>query len=250
MTTQPYPYRAMFEVEDRLWWYRGLRLFYEQALRRAGVRADAVVLDAGCGTGANLAFLAKRFATAIGCDFGAEAVRLCAGRGLKRVVVSDVNELPFRSGTFDLVLSSDVFESREVDEHRAVAELVRVTRPGARIVLTAAAHDFLLSEHDRAFHTVRRFTKRHARQVFGVPGLEIVAMRYLFGAFFVPIVAYRLVKRLWRSPASVATAHTDLFLPPSPVNAAMAAVARAEAALARIAHLPFGTTLLVEMRRV
>jgi SAM-dependent methyltransferase len=241
----------MFELEDRLWWYRGLRLYLERAVRAAGLPGAAAVLDAGCGTGANLALLTRLFPRAVGCDLALQAVACCARRGLGRALVADLNALPFRSGTFDLLLCADVLECREVDEARAVAELVRVTRPGGRLVLTAAAYQFLMSEHDEAVHAVRRYTRARARRALAVPGLEIVAMRHCFGLLAGPIVAYRLLRRgLSRRRAAGAAPRSDLFLPPRPLNALLYAVVRLEAALARLAPLPFGTTLLVELRRV
>lgn len=247
---EPYEYRKMFDLEDRLWWYRGLRQYLIEALRRSGVTRDAVVLDAGCGTGANLALLTKTAGRAVGCDLAAESITFSAYRGLTRVLVADVNHLPFRSGAFDFVLSSDVFECGEVEPRRAAAELARVTKRGGRIVVTVSAYEFLSSEHDRAVHAVRRYSRATARHALTIPEAEIVGMRNLFGLFLAPIAAYRMLKRFVRDPRSVAEPQSDLFMPPRPINAALAAIARFEAVLSRYVRLPFGTTLLVELRRI
>lgn len=245
---EPGEYRRMFETEDRLWWYRGLRLHLERAFR--DLPPGALVLDAGCGTGANLVLLSRRFTRAVGCDLSAEAAALSASRGLRRVVVADLNALPFRAGAFDAVLSSDVLECQEVDEQRAVGELARVTRVGGRLVLSVAAYDFLLSEHDRAVHCVRRYTKHRAGAMLEGGGLRVVDMRYLFGVLFLPIVAYRLLRR-WRSARGPAPpSRSDVFLPPAFVNGALLTIVRLEAALAKVGRLPFGTTLLVTADRV
>jgi SAM-dependent methyltransferase len=247
---EPYEYRRMFELEDRLWWYRGLRLHLAQAIRRAALPADALVLDAGCGTGANLALLAKAFPRAVGCDLSPEGVALSASRGLRRVLVADVNHLPFRSGAFDCVLCSDVLECAEVDPRAAAVELARVTRRGGRIIVSASAYEFLRSEHDRAVHAARRFSRRGFREALSVPGVEVVGIRHLFALFLLPIVAYRLVKRAVKDPAAAAAPQSDLFLPPRPVNALLFVVACVEAALARLLRFPFGTTLLADLKRV
>jgi len=247
---EPYEYRKLFEMEDRLWWFRGLRLHLGQALRRAALPADALVLDAGCGTGANLALLSRTHGRAVGCDLSEAGVRLSASRGLKRVLVADVNHLPFRSGAFDCVLCSDVMECAEVEPRTAAAELARVTRTGGRIIVSASAYEFLRSEHDIAVHSARRFSRRGFREALAVPGVAVVGVRHLFAFFFLPIVAFRLVKRTVRDPRAVATPQSDLFLPPRPVNALLSAVARLEAAVARVWRFPFGTTLLVELKRV
>ena len=245
-----YEYRKMFEVEDRLWWYRGLRRHLQQAIRRAALPPDALVLDAGCGTGANLALLTRTFGRAVGCDLSAAGVSLASSRGLKRVLVADVNHLPFRAGAFDGVLCSDVMECAEVEPRIAAAELARVTRPGGRLIVSASAYEFLRSEHDRAVHSERRFSRHGFCQALSVPGLQLVGVRHLFAFFFLPIMAFRLVKRSVRDPGTVRAPQSDLFLPPRPVNALLAGLARLEAAVARVWRFPFGTTLLAELKRV
>lgn len=247
---ESYEYRKMFELEDRLWWYRGLRRHLREAMRRAALPPDALVLDAGCGTGANLALLSKTFSRAVGCDLAPEGVALSASRGLKRVLVADVNHLPFRAGAFDCVLCSDVFECAEVEPRVAATELARVTRRGGRIIVSASAYEFLRSEHDLAVHAARRFSRAAFREAVSVPGVKVLGVRHLFGLFLLPIVAYRVVRRALRDPRRVSTPQSDLFLPPGPLNALLSGAARAEAALSRFARLPFGSTLLVELERI
>jgi len=166
-----------------------------------------------------------------------------------------MERLPFPDAAFDGVLCSDVFECAEVDPRRGMTELARVTRPGGWIIVTVAAFQFLLSEHDRAVHSVRRFTRARAREALTVDGVAIVAMRYLFGALFVPIVSYRVVRALARrvsgalARARMAAPRSDVFLPPRPLNVALDAVLRLETAMGSRLGLPFGTTLLVELAR-
>ena len=54
-------YERMHEVEDRMWWYRGLRALAAQLLGRTLARSSVFgpVLDAGCGTGRYALELAK-----------------------------------------------------------------------------------------------------------------------------------------------------------------------------------------------
>jgi SAM-dependent methyltransferase len=228
---ESYEYGKMFELEDRLWWYRGLRRHLREAMRRAALPPDALVLDAGCGTGANLALLSKTFSRAVGCDLALEGVALSAS-------------------AFDCVLCSDVFECAEVEPRVAATELARVTRRGGRIIVSASAYEFLRSEHDLAVHAARRFSRAAFREAVSVPGVKVLGVRHLFGLFLLPIVAYRVVRRALRDPRRVSTPQSDLFLPPGPLNALLSGAARAEAALSRFARLPFGSTLLVELERI
>ncbi|MBI5650633.1 MAG: class I SAM-dependent methyltransferase, partial [Chloroflexi bacterium] len=57
MLMRPDEYRVMFEIEDKYWWYRGVRALLRQLLPRYIHSREARILDAGCGTGANLELL-------------------------------------------------------------------------------------------------------------------------------------------------------------------------------------------------
>ena len=246
---EPAEYRRMFAVEDALWWYRALRLHLGRAIAAAGP-GRTPALDAGCGTGANLQLLGAAGRRAVGVDLAPAAVTLARERGARRLAVADVNQLPFPAGAFDLVLCADVFECVEVDERAALAELARVTRPGGRIIVAVAAYQWLHSEHDRAVHSVRRYTRARARRVFTTASLRVARARYLFGLFLAPIAAYRLLRRARGPRAPGAAPVSDNALPHPLVNGMLLALARAEFVAGRVASLPFGSTLLLELDRV
>lgn len=116
-----------------------------QAAGRAVEAADLLpgdrVLDVGCGTGNAALLAAMRGARATGLDPAARLVEVAARRARTAGidadwVVGDALALPFADGAFDAVLSvfAVIFAPRPQD---AVAELVRVTAPEGRIVLTS-----------------------------------------------------------------------------------------------------------------
>ena len=73
-------YELMHAVEDRMWWYRGLRALVATELRRALARSPAKgpVLDAGCGTGGMLRVLGAGVAgrPTLGLEFNARAASM------------------------------------------------------------------------------------------------------------------------------------------------------------------------------
>lgn len=76
--------------------------------------------------------LKKSGAEMFGCDLDLDALR--DRNDGARVCVADLDHLPYRDGTFDFVVSNMVFEHLDTPE-RAVAELIRVTRPDGRVLV-------------------------------------------------------------------------------------------------------------------
>lgn len=97
-------------------------------------------LDVGCGYGADVVALAERLGgdgRAVGVDISEamiiEARRRVAGSRLDlSFEIGDAHALPFEDNTFDICRIETVLQ--HVDEPaQAIAEMVRVTRPGGRI---------------------------------------------------------------------------------------------------------------------
>jgi demethylmenaquinone methyltransferase / 2-methoxy-6-polyprenyl-1,4-benzoquinol methylase len=95
------------------------------------------ILDLAAGTGVSTAELARSGAYAVACDFSLGMLRAGRGhrgRGHVPFVAGDALHLPFADAAFDAVTMS--FGLRNVaDVDAALAELLRVTRPGGRIVI-------------------------------------------------------------------------------------------------------------------
>ncbi len=98
-----------------------------------------LVLDTGCGTGANRAYLpeAVRY---VGVDISAVARERAAGSQdiAASFVCGDVGALPFRDDTFDAVISTYSLE-HFAEPGRALDEMLRVCRPHGRIILVSPA---------------------------------------------------------------------------------------------------------------
>lgn len=104
------------------------------------LRGDEHVLDVGCASGTLTSQWATNAATGIGVDFSrkllAEAERRHAATNLS-FEQAEAAALPFPDGTFDCVVSFNVLHSLPDHDYvwRAIAEIQRVARADARIVL-------------------------------------------------------------------------------------------------------------------
>src|SRR2546430_11297777 len=83
MLMYPDEYRVMFQIEDDYWWYRGLRVLLKNLLAQylPGNISRPMILDVGCGTGANLKLL-QSYGNAFGVDISEQAIGFCRTRGI------------------------------------------------------------------------------------------------------------------------------------------------------------------------
>jgi len=103
------------------------------------------VLDVGCGVGMYTA----AFLRETPCVFGVEIERERALEARERaagVVEAPGEHLPFPSDAFDVVFSHEVLE-HVADDRACVAEMVRVIRPGGRIVVFVPNRLYLFETH-------------------------------------------------------------------------------------------------------
>jgi SAM-dependent methyltransferase len=90
-------YEEYYFFEQDNWWFVSRRQILFALLRkRLGPSADREILDAGCGTGINLAYL-EEFGRVTGVDVSEEAIRFCRKRGNSSVVTADLRSLPWES---------------------------------------------------------------------------------------------------------------------------------------------------------
>jgi demethylmenaquinone methyltransferase/2-methoxy-6-polyprenyl-1,4-benzoquinol methylase len=109
--------------------------------RAVGAGPDQLVLDLAAGTGTSSRAFIRRGARCVACDFSFGMLSVGARRRTARLgfVAGDALDLPFKSATFDVVTIS--FGLRNVaDTGQALAELLRVTRPGGRLVICEFSH--------------------------------------------------------------------------------------------------------------
>ncbi|HYM09388.1 MAG TPA: methyltransferase domain-containing protein [Bryobacterales bacterium] len=96
------------------------------------------VLDAGCGAGYGAARLAACARRVVGLDIAAEAVDAARQQyALPRLefLRADCRDLPFASGSVDLIVAFEVIEHLEQWE-RLLAETRRVLAPGGELILS------------------------------------------------------------------------------------------------------------------
>lgn len=162
-----------------------------------GATPKAEVLEIGCGSGAMAAALLRRYPAArmTATDFDESMVQAARSRlssfgDRAEVRQADATALPFEDESFDLVLSF-IMLHHVVRWEQAVGELVRVLRPGGRVVgydlfgdgggrilhRPGHVHDH---EHDHT-NEVRLMRRAELRQAFDDLPVDDVLIRPILG---------------------------------------------------------------------
>ena len=213
-------FQVHIAVEDHHWWFVGRRrILLDIASALLPPSADHLVIDVGCGTGANAAAFARHY-RCVGIDISAEAIEAAKMRfpDVDFICGAAPEALGELAGRADLFVVSDVIEHIE-DELSFVSDLVIAMKPGAFLVITVPADPELWTQHDESFGHFRRYLPDTLREVWsGLPVAELGVAAFntrLYGA----IKAVRYLNRRLRRTSGAAG--TDFAMPPAPVNLAL-----------------------------
>jgi len=239
------PEDAYFDVmataaEDH-WWYEGRRRLLAQLL--AGrIRPDTLALDVGCGTSETLDVLeGLGAAAAVGTDLSWHALGHAIRRHPRpRVLRALAEHLPFADASVGVLVSMDVLEHVD-DDVVALEEYVRVCQPGATVLLTVPAYQWLWSPHDDWAAHRRRYTATGLRRVGREAGLIVESCSYYYSFLLPPAAVLRRTPLRRLMPA---TAEESSSFNPA-VDRVLGALAGLERRVLRHTSIPFGLSIVL-----
>jgi SAM-dependent methyltransferase len=193
---------------------------------------DAVVLEAGCGMGMYSSQIRRRYSPHVEAfDVEFERVQV-AHQDTPHALVAVAEYLPYAANRFDTILSNEVIE-HVADDRLAAAEMVRVLKPGGRIVLFCPNRWYPVEQHghyrrgeyhfgntplinylpdrwrNRLAPHVRTYTARGIRRLFDDQPVQIVHHTRIFGGY--DNIVYRLPRLgRWLRGALYALEYTPL----------------------------------------
>ena len=137
--------KAALRGEPSYVWRAGQQRRLEMIVQAAGERIQGRILENGCGVGMYVEHLAQQGGTVIGLEYDFE--RAAEARTRSPHILNAAGEcVPLPSSSFDLVLSHEVIEHVQ-DDRAAVREMIRVIKPGGRVVIFCPNRGYPFETH-------------------------------------------------------------------------------------------------------
>jgi SAM-dependent methyltransferase len=240
----------LYQLEETFWWFAGMRQITDAVLAHQLKQPSVLqILDAGCGAGFNIVHYSSIGPHQVfALDLSPDAIAYVHKRGIRKVSQASLNEIPYASGTFDLVLSFDVIcQGEHPPVEGGLREMQRVLRPGGHLFVRVPAYTWMRSSHDVEVDTRRRFTRKELAEKISQAGFRVEWISYANCFLFPAVVIRRLLKAVGIGEGS------DVRPLPGALNWINALFLRClalEAALFRRGvTLPFGLSIVCRARK-
>lgn len=197
--------KAALRGEPSYVWRAGQQRRLDMILKAAGERIKGRILENGCGVGMYVEHLSPFGGTVIGLEYDFERAKE-ARKNSPHIFNAAGESIPLPSGTFDLILSHEVIEHVQ-DDRAAICEMIRVLKPGGRIVLFCPNRGYPFETHgiywkgqyhfgnklfvnylprslrDKLAPHVRVYSKKDLEKLFADLPICFIEQTIIFGAY-------------------------------------------------------------------
>ena len=242
-------YEEMFSVEETHWWFVSKRkiILYllEKMLPQMHVkREDCQVADLGCGCGATLKSLSRKY-NVFGMDSSDYAVRFCREKRLEIQKGELPHDVPYEENKLDVILMLDVIE-HITDDAEAMKKAFLLLKPGGILICTAPAYQWLWSMHDETHHHKRRYNKKDFSRLFRLPDGVMIVCSY-YNTFLFPLA---LIDRLTYKLLNGKRRKTGVSSLPKILNTIFEKIFSFERFFLLKVRFPFGLSLIGVLQKV
>ncbi|MCF6155678.1 MAG: methyltransferase domain-containing protein [Candidatus Brocadia sp.] len=138
-------YASLAPNYDRRWSFY-INATLRETLKRLDINPTDRLLDIGCGTGSLLRAITESYplVKVVGVDLSVEMLKIARNKQIKdsALIAGQTRCLPFRSKSFDLVVSCNAFHYLHKPEE-CLAEIARILKPQGRVVITDWCDDYI-----------------------------------------------------------------------------------------------------------
>ena len=197
--------KAALRGEPSYVWRAGQQRRLDMIVRAAEDRITGRILENGCGVGMYVEHLSPFGGEVTGLEYDFERAAE-AGKNSPCILNAAGEFVPLGSSTFDLLLSHEVIEHVQ-DDRAAVREMVRLLKPGGRIVLFCPNRGYPYETHgiywkgqyhfgnklfvnylplvlrNKLAPHVRVYTKRDLQKLFDGLPVKFIERTIIFGAY-------------------------------------------------------------------
>jgi len=223
--------KAALRGEPSKVWRYGQRRRLAMIVGALPIDTRRILVD-GCGLGLYVRHLAELGYHTFGLDIDFERVREGAQTGVEVLHTAAGEALPYPSASFDAVLSHEVIE-HVADDRLAAREMLRVLRPGGRVILFCPNRLYPFETHghywrgqyhfgntplinylpdglrNRFAPHVRAYTRGGLRRLFDDPAARIITHTQIFPGYDNVAVRRPALGRVLRA-VTYALEHTPL----------------------------------------
>lgn len=237
-------YRNIFKNEETHFFYVSNHQIILSLIKKYSPKKRSLkILDVGCGTG----LLTKKltsFGEVIGIDISDEALKYAKKRGV-RLKKASVNKLPFKSGSFELVVCIDVINHQDVDSEKALRQMYRVLKKGGLLVIRSQANRWLRLNHDKHVKLKERYDKGQLLRKLERAGFKIIKLSYT-NLLLLPLAALRSLLDQLNKGKKIKSGVGRL---PKPINQLLILSLIWEASVLDRFDLPFGQALIAVCKK-
>ena len=172
-------YQRLRELERVAWWNAGMRDVASSLLELVHLPPRGALLDVGCGSGQTMEWFCRLHPgwRPYGLDVAIEGLTAARSFGLSGVLRASALELPIATATMDLVITLDVLQHLPLNggDVRALAEMVRVLKPGGHLLIRTNGQSIPQTPDDPAFQFHKYRTAELRAKLTGA-GLRVIRL--------------------------------------------------------------------------
>lgn len=197
--------KAALRGEPSYVWRDGQQRRLDMIVRAAGDRITGKILENGCGVGMYVEHISPFNGTVIGLEYDFERAAEAHGNS-PHILNAAGEQLPFPSGTFDLILSHEVIEHVQ-DDRTAILEMMRALKPDGRAIIFCPNRGYPFETHgiyrngkyhfgnklfvnylprpwrDKLAPHVRVYSKKDMQKLFDGLPVKFIEQTFIFGAY-------------------------------------------------------------------
>lgn len=246
-------FKAMYEAEEELWWYR---ILHEKVLseiqQKFGNKKEIFILDLGCGTGGLLHFLRKNnYQNLQGIDYSDASIHFSKTRKLnvQKANIDNILTL-FEGQQFDVIICNDVLYCLDkIQIANALQNISSLLTVEGIFLSNNNAFNIFYGTHDIAVGGKWRFTLKNFHEFLQNTPLQIQHHSYWTWVLSPLVLTIRIFQQIQLKLGMIDSSKlvSDVSVPPIWLNESFYKMVKIEEKILRKGF--FGSSLFLRMEK-